>query len=335
LDHIVTLGEEAEKTNRALMQGFAVMRGHAGPVDSVECCGAFVVTSCSADKTVRMWDQRTNKTARCFAGIEGVNHAMLTDEKMLVATCTGELLCLDARWSGQIVAPAAATVVWRAQLGKEVLNQVAVCAEQNVALVCDDDGVVHTVTLDIGSRLALEPRHTSLCTSVALRASYREAVSVGTDCVLKQWSLALGKLLTKSSTVMPEAASSSAEPQLCNPPHLLSVACDPRRGAVAAAASGDGRVLIWDCAKHKFVRTLTGGHTYSVSHVSWPTESTILSAGNDCAALIWSIDPRKPKSAPSEPVRRISLCGKPNWTASDAEAAYFAIDDVVQIHMLI
>ncbi len=307
------------------------MRGHAGAVDSVECCGGLLVTSCAADRTVRLWDQRTNKVARCFAKIEGANHATLAGDKVLVATGSGELLCLDARSSSQIVATAAAAALWRSQLGSEVLNQVAVCAEHDLAVVCDDEGAVHVVKMDNGSHQALEPRHTSLCTSVALRAGSREAVSVGTDCVLKQWLLAGagGKLITKSNTVAPEA---STGPQLCNPPHLLSVACDPRRGAVAAVASGDGRVLLWDCAKHKFIRTLSGGHSYSVSHVSWPTEGLLLSVGNDCAALIWSVDPRKPKGASSEPVRRIALSGKPNWTASSAEAAYFAIGDIVQVH---
>jgi WD40 repeat protein len=291
-----------------------------------------VVTSCSADKTVRLWDLRTNKVSRCFAQVEGANHATLAGDKVLVATCHGELLYLDARSSSQLVTPGA--VVWRAQLGKEVLNQVAVSVEQDVAVVCDDDGAVHTVVLASGSHHTLEPRHTSLCTSVAVRAASREAVSVGTDCVLKQWSLQSGKLVVKSSVVTPEPSTSSGGPKLCNPPHLLSVACDPRRGSVAAVASGDGRVLIWDCSKHKFIRSLSGGHSYSVSHVSWPTESTILSAGNDCAALLWSVDPRKPKSAPQEPVHRIALSGKPNWTASSADAAYFAIGNTVQVHGL-
>jgi WD40 repeat protein len=310
------------------------LRGHVGAVDSVECCGTVVVTSCGADRTVRLWDQRTNKTSRCYAQVDGANHATLAGEKVLVATCQGELMCLDARSSSQLVTPVAAAVVWRAQFGKEVLNQVAVSAEQDVAVVCDDDGAVHTVALASGSHNTLEPRHTSLCTSVAVRASSREAVSVGTDCVLKQWSLQSGKLVVKSFMVTPEPSTSSGGPKLCNPPHLLSVACDPRRGSVAAVASGDGRVLIWDCAKHKFIRSLSGGHSYSVSHVSWPTESMILSAGNDCAALLWSVDPRKPKSAPQEPVRRIALSGKPNWTASSAEAAYFAIGNTVQVYGL-
>ena len=316
------------------MQGFAVLRGHGGPVDSIEGCGTTLVTCSAADGTVRLWDARTHRSHRCFARVAGANHATLAGEKVLVATARGELLCVDGRATDRVVTVAADATLWRTQLSKEVLNQTAVCAEQAVVVACDDDGAVHTVRLDSGAHQTLEPRHTSLCTGLALRSGCREAVSVGTDCVLKQWSLATGKLVTKSSAVAPEASTSSNGPQLCNPPHLLSVACDPRRGAVAAVACGDGRVLLWDCTKHKFIRSLSGGHSYSVSHVSWPSESLLLSAGNDCAALLWSVDPRKPKSGPAAPVRRIALSGKPNWAASDAGHAYFAIGDAVQIHSL-
>ncbi len=316
--------------------GDSVLLGHSGPIDSVECIGESTVVTCSSrDKTVRLWDVRgsTKRAVRCFAGVEGgANHATGAGEAVLVACSSGELLSLDTRVTGEVVTRASKATLWRQQISDEVLNQSAVCAQEGVAVVCDDNGVLHRVVCSTGA-VAFDQKHTSLCTSVALRSSCREAVSVGTDCVLKQWNIASNppKLL-KSHAVVPEPSSSSGL-QLCNPPHLLSVACDPRRGALAAAACGDGRVLLWDCAKHKFIRSLSGGHSYSVSHVSWPTDELLMSAGNDGFACVWSVDPRKPKNSPKVPVRKLALEGKPNWAASSSAALYFAIGDrVVVLH---
>jgi WD40 repeat protein len=257
--------------------------------------------------------------SRCWKDVSDCNHCVLaSDTLLLVASSTGVLHGVDTRKGGVVTS---VDCLFSDQLSTEVLNQVLIVGEN--AFVCDDNGCVIKIAQFRGlerTKSVFGERHSSLCTSIA--AARSELLSVGTDCVLKHWS-ANDKLL-KSQTITIEQQSDSAT--LANPPHLLCVAADTR-GRTAAIASGDGRVLLWDCVKRKLLPSIKF-HTYSTSHVSWPTNELLLSCGNDMRAAIWQIDSRKPKSSNlKNPKLTFDLKGKPNWSCSSQTDAFFAIGE--------
>lgn len=321
------------------------MKGHKGSIDSVEVFGCFLVTCSSADKTVRLWDVRCgNRAVRCFAGLDEGNFATLINDQTLLVLNGGAMTALDMR-QGAIVTSAESCTMFREELSNEVLNQV-VMASQDTAFVCDDNGCVIKVGNVTGKRTktVFAERHSSLCTSIALAKD--ELLSVGTDCAVKQWNMASGKLL-KSQMIMVDQQGDAAT--IANPPHLLSVAV---KAKVAAIACGDGRILLWDCAKRKLLPSIKDFHTYSASHVvcaccvvsvffflsecldqSWPTSDLLLSCGNDMKGALWRVDTRKPKSSDLKvPVASFELTGKPNWACSTPASAFFAIGDTVHAH---
>ena len=310
-----------------------MLKGHTGSLESCEfCVGAEavqVVTCSSEDATVRLWDLRARRAVRCFTDATHASHAVWEANSIVLGGADGRVSLLDAR-AGSVVGPA--PQLWGCKVGDEVVNQVHVAGE--LVYSCADDGRVVCVGLKSGKKradaAAGPPAHESLCTGVASRPeSKNEFVSVGTDCRLKQWSRTdKSRQLLKSCHFSP-AAEEGGSMQLCNPPHLLSVACDPR-GRVAAVAVGDGRVLLWELEKKKVAATLRR-HTYSVAMVRWAAPQLLVSFGNDRRALLWRVEPRKAKATAGEPCAEMALESKPDWAAARSDLMLVAAGKVVHL----
>ena len=313
-----------------------MLKGHSNAVDSCEFCSGdetVLVSTSSGDETARLWDLRIQRAVRCLSNAREINHAAVSGDKLTFGTNDGRIGCFDLRTGSVVTVLSETTRLWSTRVSGEVVNKVVMGPSSSV-YACDDDGSVFRLNVNNGKMVMSKRLHASLCTGISLRGGEvgKEVVSVGTDCCLKQWMGSDARIL-KSVTARVDEESQNDGVKMCNPPHLLSVDCDPK-GRVAAAAMGDGRVLLWDLEKKKMAGFLRG-HNYSVSCVAWAQSNVLASVGNDKQALIWRVDPRKPKEATGQPPQAvIPLPAKPNWACARNELLALACGNEILIHQL-
>lgn len=85
---------------------FSFLKGHKGSVTSLFHHSKGIVSG-SEDKTVRIWDQRTNRTVQCITGDLYDEVACLSDypqdENILCVGCDTAVFCYDLRRSDIIL----------------------------------------------------------------------------------------------------------------------------------------------------------------------------------------------------------------------------------------
>jgi WD40 repeat protein len=313
------------------------IKGHKGDIASVEHArhehGNVAVTCSGEDGTCRSWDLRVsnNKGASwCLTKLAGITHALPVSQDALYACDEkGRVLRLDTRRVASIVNDAATTQLWCANGSSpesaEVMNQVDVSSDGATVVSCDDNGCVFAFEASTGAIIGHPkgPIHSSLATSVAVRSGTSEVVTGGTDCAVRLWRYGPQSGTLKSCVV--ETPSQQVDTStMCNPPHVHHVCCHPT-GRIAAAALGDGRCLLYDLKERKVGAYLSGVHSYSLAHSSFPTQSTLITAGNDRLCALWSITPRKCKT--STVMHRWPLLdGKPNWASSNERHMLVAME---------
>lgn len=299
-------------------EGRTLFRGHKGDIESVEFCGEsgnLALSASGADGSCRIWDLRLGRTVQCLGKLGKLTHAIWRGEDAIY-TCeeTGVVSRLDTRGTA-VVKKGVDCVLWSVSVGNEVVNQLDMSANGTTLLACDDGGSVHALESATGRSLVSKVLLTSLVTSISCRPNSTEVVAVGTDCAVRVWSYQGGAAATppKAFVVTADAGDGSSSTQMLNPPHVHHVKCHPK-GRYAAAALGDGRCLLFDLNTRKPLDYLSGAHTYSLSHVSFPTERLLVTAGNDKLCVVWSVDARKCKGAAAR--HKWKLPEKPNWTAT-------------------
>jgi WD40 repeat protein len=193
---------------------------------------------------------------------------------------------------------------------------------------CNDSNLISV--LDLTSPAVVKPNHfkngheaTSLTTSSVFRtASSRQPcdlVTGGTDCTLCLWDATTKNRPLDKFVITPEDTNESTA-QSFNPPFIYQIHHEPCNAPASqfAAAVGDGTVRLFDVSvpkakgsngrskkatrKINHVKTLSNGHSKSVSSLSYCSPSTwgshpstperslnLISSGNEGNVVIWNV----------------------------------------------
>jgi Prp8 binding protein len=255
---------------------YNVLTGHKNAVLEVKWSSqSNTLVSCSADKTVAIWD--ANK---------GVRTRKLADHGSIVNSCS------IARDNHQIFASGSddCTVIIWDQRSKKQLQSIyhdyqvtAVCmaADGNAVFSGGLDNIVRRWDLRMNAEEAVEDLvlegHTDIITGLAISPDGNHMLSNGMDSALHSWDVkpfrAGGQDASRWERTY-EGGTHGAEKLLLK----CSWSADQER---VACGSADRMVHVWDAASGQTMYYLPG-HKGSVNEVIFhPTESIVASCGSD------------------------------------------------------
>ena len=211
-----------------------------------------LLASGSDDKTVRIWDTRTNKPVKCLHGcfpdsIEGVAFVP-TDDNLLFAASGNVLYSFDLRQPSVIqnTALSALSDIF------EDINTLDVHPNQRLLAVSDDSNNIYFVPFDEQGALinsketgirykTLSRVHNNIVGSLKFHVNPKknEVISGGFDCMACIWDLDRGRPVKSIQfQCLEEVASTN---QVFNPPfvHSLGYICE---GKLIVSGLGDGSV---------------------------------------------------------------------------------------------
>ena len=238
--------------------------------------GAMIATS-ERDKTVRLWRVADGKPVATFTGHRrsAIALAWAPDGKTLVSGGADSTVrfwdVVGKKASG---APLALD---------DMVAGVAVSADGSTLLTGTYGGQVTLWDLPARTRRTdLAPMLTDT-RALAISPDGRTIATGAVDGTLRLWAADGKPVRALSLPALLKAAAGPAGDQA-----VLTTAVSPD-GAVLAAGTPDGRVVLWDVASGTVRRTIKA-HAHSVTAVSYLTDGTLLSAGTDKVVRRWGAD---------------------------------------------
>lgn len=173
---------------------------------------------------------------------------------------------------------------------QDEVNQLVLDSKEEYLAACDDGCEIKVFGLqDRKVFKTLRFQHTNICSTVLFRPNRKwELFSGGLDCRLVHWDFSKPKCLNQLNMQATQAVPGD-ESYMLNPPfiHHISASSDGSRFALALE---NGKIPILD-GKGKYLQfqcTLLA-HKQGVSQVYFSSDSSLISAGNDCCVTQWDL----------------------------------------------
>jgi WD40 repeat protein len=229
---------------------FRLLKGHKKGINCLDASASDkgLVASGSDDKTVRLWDIRTERASKCICfdeAVEAVRFGSI-DHETLYAASGKHLFAFDLRTGGLITK---STSCIETATAEDDISSISVDSEYSSIAVSDDNGVVTIMEVGPTRSLSKRPKqlrgvHTSIVASIAFHpVNVKSLISGGFDCLVCAWDLTTGRS-TAAVNVSQMTGSRDAQQagsQLVNPAFVQSVSY-VLDGAGIAATCGDGTV---------------------------------------------------------------------------------------------
>lgn len=237
------------------------LKGHRASVTCLQLdSDQHFLLSGSDDKTVRLWDLRTNRSTKCMLGcfeapIEAVRFAT---SHIIYAACSNAIYSFDLRFDGVLTKEPVAQVSMGE--GTDEINTIAINIKGDTLAAAMDSGVINILPIRGNGTFCensgatrykrLTRVHTNIVSSINFKKNNpRELLSGGFDYIGCVWEVDRGRPKTSvnfQSMALPVAED--AEPgeasnpiQMFNPPFVMSMNY-MLDGRCVVAALGDGSV---------------------------------------------------------------------------------------------
>ena len=234
------------------------LRGHKGSVNCLQLnAPEQTLISGSEDKTVRLWDLRTNRTGKCVAGcftsdIEAVRYGY--DKNVVHVATSNALFSFDMRFEGLLSKEPLSQVNF-SENGDEV-SSIALNSKGDTLAVAMDSGVINLLAMRANGTFCenagatrykrLTRVHSNIVSTIQFKKNNpRELLSGGFDYIGCVWDIDKGRPKVSSVfqpiPVSEESEDAAPKMQLVNPPFVMHMSY-MMDGRCVAAACGDGSV---------------------------------------------------------------------------------------------
>ncbi len=230
------------------------LKGHKGSVTCLQHnAQEQTLLSGSEDQTVRLWDLRTQRTAKCMAGfvadIEAVRYGY--DKSVVHVATSNALFSYDLRFEGLLTREPLSQVNFSE--GGDEVSSIALNSKGDTLAVAMDSGVINLLAMKNTGLFCenagatrykrLTRVHSNIVSTIQFKKNNpRELLSGGFDYIGCVWDIDKGR--PKASTVfqlLPNEDVESNKMQLVNPPFVMHLQY-MMDGRCIAAALGDGTV---------------------------------------------------------------------------------------------
>lgn len=300
------------------------LKGHR---DSVLCLASTqkYLISGSADKTVRLWDRKSNKCVKAMVLQGEVNSVAFHPRKNLLiyATCNNSIYLFDAKSnnSGPIIK---IPIKYNEAATTDEINDIIIDSKGEYLICVDDNGDVSmfdAMTLEIlNNKERIIGKHENIISCIKLfpRDTFLFATG-GMDSILAIWSGSTLKLVNKidvklaptenqaeSAKAGKVTMSTSNTSKMLNPPFVNDIDYS-RNGKQIAVACGDSSIIVYNSRDGKFKKRFSGGHSSGVAQVVYTKSGRLISAGNDRMICCWGDTEGYLKFQHSEPINKLLI----------------------------
>ena len=257
-------------------QNFNVLTGHKNAVLDCHWCDEDVVVTCSADKTVQLWDALTGKRLRKWQEHAGIVNACATvkqENTIVSASDDGSCLLWDRRQKRSAGILTASSSSSSSDYGQE-FPVTAVAAEGEHVYSAGLDGLIYCWDIRKQQKVYAMKGHTDTITCLAVHPEGTHLLSNCMDHSLRTWDVRpfISGKNRHCKTFM--GHKHNAEKGLLK--------CSwSRDGSMVTAGSADKMVHIWDEFSTEELYLLPG-HKGCVNTVIFhPVENVIASGSSD------------------------------------------------------
>ena len=306
----------------------SLIKGHR---DSVLCLAATqkYLLSGSADKTVRLWDRKTNKCLKAMLLKDEVNSVAFHSRKdhLIYATCNNSIYMFDVKNNnnnnnnGPIIK---IPTKYNDNATDDEINDLIIDSKGKYLICVDDNGDISmfdAMSLEVpNNKERIVGKHDNIISSIKLfpRDAFVYA-SGGMDSILSIWSGSNLKLVNKidvkaAATVDEEdsgnagkvTSSTSNTTQMFNPPFVNDIEYS-RNGKNIAVACGDSSIIVYNSKDGKYKKRFSGGHSSGVAQVVYTKSGRVISAGNDRMICCWGDTEGELKFQHPEPINKLLI----------------------------
>ncbi|KAL8292842.1 hypothetical protein RQP46_000536 [Phenoliferia psychrophenolica] len=261
---------------RNWIAGDAKMSALKGHTDSVYCLqfDQHKVISGSRDRSIRIWDLRTNSCVKTLKGHEGSILCLQYDDSVLIS---GSSDCRIIVWD-LVGDKATGKGRWdqKMTLVGHSMGVLDLCFDDTWIVSCSKDTTIRVWSRATGELYRVLSGHSGPVNAVQLLNG--KVVSASGDSLLKLWDI------------------ESGEVERVFTGHARGLACVQYApsGKLIATGSNDKTVKIWDAETGKCLQTMMG-HTDLVRSLAFDeTRRRIVSASYDRTLRLWDLDEGTP-----------------------------------------
>ena len=305
--------------------------GHKGTINDLSVSKRVpLVATAADDKSVRVWDERTNKTVKCFHDLFASSPQMvrfsLDNDSILYAADEKSLYELDLRMEGLLVRSPLCTILNGDGLSPDI---TAITISSGKIAIGDENGTVTVYNTISESDVPEDPlvfrdKHTNLIGSLSIShgSPHYSVYSGGFDSLLVKWS-------SESKKEVKNFNFGSFYTGNMNPPFVHAVSTVALGGAeeFIVCALGNGRICLLNGTDLSPMASAeaSGGMVCDICALG----SLVCSAGNH-VIKVWDI--KQSLSPTEEPVSSGSASQRRRRRKKDRKASESVINyDFVQI----